>query len=84
MFDELQRHFSRLVFFDLDYSKETPDDSLSKFNKDEAKFTFDLIHCLLPLCNIKSLSVLINKIGVITPYKGQLRFLNRELQKQSN
>ena len=81
MFDELQRHFSRLVFFDLVYSKETPDDSLSKFNKDEAKFTFDLIYSLLPLCNIKSLSVLKNKIGVITPYKGQLRFLTRELQK---
>lgn len=52
VFDKLQKHFSRLVFFDLDYSNETPDDSLSKFNKDEAKFTFELIHSLLLLCNI--------------------------------
>jgi hypothetical protein len=52
VFDKLQKHFSRLVFFDLDYSNETPDDSLSKFNKDEAKFTFELIRSLLPLCNI--------------------------------
>jgi len=38
----LSRHFSRIVFYDLEYTKESTDD-MSKANLEEAKFTFSLI-----------------------------------------
>jgi senataxin len=41
-FELLSRHFSRIVFYDLEYTKESTND-MSKANLEEAKFTFSLI-----------------------------------------
>lgn len=60
------------MFYDLAYSKESQDD-LSKSNIEEAKFTFYLIKSFIELCGYQKngLSEFKNKIGLITPYKGQ-------------
>ena len=82
-FDVLQQHFSRIVFFDLTYSEESQEDS-SKNNVDEAKFTFHLIRSFIYLCGNEEtgLDNLKGKIGLVTPYKGQVRKLRSELDKQ--
>jgi len=41
--DKLKVCFRRIVFFDLNYSKESPGETVSKFNESEVDFTFHLI-----------------------------------------
>ncbi len=82
-FELLSRHFSRIVFYDLEYTKESTDDK-SKSNIEEAKFTFCLIQSFIELCGYSDdgLSQFKEKIGLITPYKGQLRKLTSQFDQQ--
>ena len=75
----MSQHFSRIVFYDLAYSKESLDD-MSKSNPQEAEFTMLLIEsfCYLCSCNFQTFK---NQIAVITPYKGQARRLVSEFDK---
>jgi hypothetical protein len=62
----LDRMFSRVIFFDLAWSREEKVD-LSRVNTAEADFTFQLIQTLIDVSHSKSL---VKQIGVVTPYKG--------------
>jgi superfamily I DNA and/or RNA helicase len=75
----LSYHFSRIVFYDLIYSKESLDD-MSKSNLHEAQFTMFLIEafCYLCSCNFETFK---NQIALITPYKGQARRLVSDFDK---
>ena len=54
-----------MIFFDIVDSKEYHDLSGSKFNKDEAKLTRNLIEYIISFSSFKSI---FGEIGVITPY----------------
>ncbi len=81
--ENLAKNFGRVVFFDLINSREQIQD-LSKVNLSESKFTFNLIQSLITLSgNAKQgLSSLKKNIGVVTPYKGQVRLLRTELEEK--
>lgn len=70
----LTKLFSRVVFFDMTGSCEKEID-LSRVNVAESNFTFQLIRLLIRQGGIKSLSTLKKRIGIVTPYKGQVRHL---------
>jgi superfamily I DNA and/or RNA helicase len=57
---------------------------MSKSNIEEAKFTFNLIRSFLELCGYQNdgLSQFKEKIGLITPYKGQQRKLISQFDQQ--
>ena len=76
----LSAHFSRVVFFDIKKSVEEPLD-LSRMNVTEANFTFQLIQTLIKLSGNKGLSTLKKRIGLVTPYKGQVRLLRTTLEE---
>ena len=61
--------FSRIVFFDLNWSTESKLDN-SRVNTVEADFTFELIQTLINLSGNNGTSPLVKRIGVVTPYKG--------------
>ena len=85
VFNILQQHFSRLVFYDLSYSEESKEEE-SKSNIHEAKFTFHLIRSFIYLCGNEAIGLdnLKGKIGLITPYRSQVRKLYYELNQQKN
>jgi len=57
---------------------------MSKSNIEEAKFTFNLIRSFIDLCGYQNdgLSQFKEKIGLITPYKGQQRKLISQFDQQ--
>ena len=67
---------SRSVFYDLANSQETLAET-SKSNIDEARFTLSLIQLLRDLTSQgdKGFNSLKTKIGIITPYKSQVKVL---------
>lgn len=71
--------FSRVIFFDLRGSVEKQID-LSRVNVQEANFTFSLIQTLIKLGGNKGLQTLKKRIGLVTPYKGQVRLLRTQLE----
>lgn len=81
----LQTFFrSRAVFFDLQDTQEQSDES-SKCNRCEAQFTRRLIELLARLSNkAGSYKPLAGSIGVISPYRAQVRRVKDELTKSCN
>ena len=72
--DHFKDHLNRIVFFDLLNSQESKSDT-SKTNLDEAIFTAQLIE----LINGGSSSFeLKSKLGVISPYKSQIRVVREQ------
>jgi hypothetical protein len=68
----LSKYFRRVVFFDLIHSEENILD-LSKWNYEEVMFTFTLLKILNKLGETTEDINLKSRIGVVTPYKGQVR-----------
>ena len=68
----LSKYFRRVVFFDLIHSEENILD-LSKWNYEEVMFTFTLLKILNKLGETTEDIYLKSRIGVVTPYKGQVR-----------
>ena len=68
------------MFFDLSWSREKRVDS-SRENKAEADYTFLLIQKLINLGGVDAAQTLKKRIGVVTPYKGQVRLLRTKLDK---
>ena len=66
--------FQRLTFFDLLNSQESIEET-SKTNREEAIFTVNLINHIFTRLGKSSSSELSGKIGIITPYKAQVRLL---------
>lgn len=68
-----------LIFFDIENSKETLDE-MSKCNHDEAVFTQYLIEFLAyNSSNSGTLKPIAGSIGVISPYKSQVRMIKNKL-----
>ena len=66
--------FQRLVFFDLTNSQESVEET-SKTNREEALFTVNLIQHIFHHLAQGDASLIKDRIGVITPYKAQVRLL---------
>jgi len=79
---ELTKNFGKLVFFDLIDSSESLDNSNSKKNVFEARFTSELIKFMESIVNKLTYTVnekttksrtLKNRIGIVTPYKAHIK-----------
>ena len=75
----LANNFPRVVFFDLAGSQEEQLD-LSRVNVAEANFTFQLIKLIIKNGGFRGLSSLAKIIGLVTPYKGQVRLLRTKFE----
>jgi len=79
---ELKSSFGRLVFFDLIDSSESLDQSMSKKNIFEARFTSELVKYMESIVNKLTYSIdekttvkrtLKDRIGIVTPYKAHIK-----------
>ena len=68
------------MFFDLSWSTEKKLD-LSRVNPVEVDFTFQLIQSIINFGGNKGVEPLVKRIGVVTPYKGQVRLLRTKLDQ---
>lgn len=73
----LDQEVNRTVFIDLKCSKET-EKECSKLNKDEALITIALLKSLTWIMQ-RNISSIAARIGVVTPYKAQVRYLKDQL-----
>lgn len=66
--------FQRMIFFDLTNSQESIEET-SKTNREEALFTVNLIQHIFHHFAKGDTSLIKDRIGIITPYKAQVRLL---------
>lgn len=77
-----------VMFFDLQYSRESASET-SKQNKDEVRFIRELLFVLARQISTSSynatdMSALKGSIGIISPYKSQVRELKASISKVKN
>ena len=76
------------MFFDLQYSRESASET-SKQNQDEVRFIRELLFVLARQISTSSynatdMSALKGSIGIISPYKSQVRELKASISKVKN